>query len=778
MSSQFNVMPTIKGVSTILPVALAISLAYSSGTLAADEAVKAEQKSVEVITVTSQKRIQDEVAVPISVTAFSTDDIQKVGANDLNDLSEQAVNFSTNGQEGNQAAIYMRGVGTWSRNIGFDTRVGVYSDGVYLGQSSALNQAMMELEQAEILRGPQGTIFGKNTIAGAVNLISMKPDLDGVGGRVGMEIGNDGLQQFSGRLNLPLSDNTAVQLTFMDHSFDGRYENVYGGVSKEVGAREYNAYRLQLSHQFSDNFDLYLSYDKSESSGNQVNFEALSDTFGVSAVNPDSAESQDFVINTNVTPVNDSSNSGVNLTLNYETEGGSTIRSITAYRDSSAFYISDTDYSPVDFLNVDYTDDYENTSQEFQLISADNDQFEYLAGLYFYKQTGTTNRDAIPGQHFVLLNPAFGLTCVGEVDVNDPASWCLESGKSIFNKGTVDVNSWAAYGNMSYKIAKNTHVDLGLRYTSEEKKADYEVGTEDGGVNGLLFGIGSGTLQNKYEDSFVSHTLGIRHQVDNSNFYAKWSTGFKSGGFNLDYVNQAVLDDGAQFDKETVNSYEIGVKGRYLDNDLRLTLAIFKADYDDYQVNQFKENGENSSTITIENADEVNTQGLELGLDYMLTDELSVNFNYGYLDATFGSYENGGQDMADASGNPLPFAPKHSVSAGIGYERPIEMLENNYFISYLGYSYTSKQQTTSWNVTQVLLADGVSVVPFSQIDAHGLLNMRVGLQDDDDNWDIYLWGKNLLNERYLNRSLRDFFNTYTEQVADERSYGVEVNYYF
>ena len=159
--------------ASLSTLSLAISFALYISPLAAQEENKVDDdknNTIEIISVVAQKRVQNELVVPVSMTTLGSEDIQATGANDLNDLSDMAPNFSTTGQEGHQAAIYMRGVGTWSRNIGFDTRVGVYLDGIYLGQSTAINQAMMELQQAEILRGPQGTLFGKNTIAGAVNL--------------------------------------------------------------------------------------------------------------------------------------------------------------------------------------------------------------------------------------------------------------------------------------------------------------------------------------------------------------------------------------------------------------------------------------------------------------------------------------------------------------------------------------------------------------------------------------------------------------------------------
>jgi len=789
----------------LLPVAISMVLC---GNYALAE--ESDDKDDNVVTITAQKRAQDEMTVPTSVSTLGAEDMQFNGANDLNDLSDMAPNFSTSGEEGYQSAIYMRGVGTWSRNIGFDTRVGVYLDGVYLGQSSALNQAMMGLEQAEVLRGPQGTFFGKNTVAGAVNLVSIKPDAAESSGRIGFEVGNYGLRQLSGRYNMPLSESSALQFTAMSNDYDGLYTNIYTGSPVEVGARDNRYYRLQFSHEFSDNVDLYMSYDNSEASGSRVNGEALTGTFGnfglefwnnapnLGPYNPipypigpttamDQASLAPFVINSSHTPENNYDSTGLNVTLTMETDSGATIKSISSMRDSLSYYVSDTDYSPNRLLHVEFTDDYENTSQEFQWISPDNDEIEYLGGVYFYDQKGTTARDAIPGSDITALayallpdHPLLGPPCTAAANAY---GYCFYEGAAVFNRGSVDVSSWAIYANTSIKIADNTHLDVGMRYTDEEKKAGFRLGDDGNAVVRMAFDVGSGLVDGIYSDDFVSHSIGVRHQSGNTNYYLKNSTGFKSGGFNTDFINQDILDAGALFEKETVTSWEAGIKGRYLDGDLKFTLAIFDAEYDDYQVNQFIALGADSSTITISNVEKALTNGLELGLGYLFTDNFSAEFNYGYLDATFGNFPGGGLRLpdgtnADATGNPLPYAPEHSVSSSFIYQNDVNILGGATFVAVLNHSYSSDQQSTTWNVSEFTLPASGDVIPFSLLEARHLINLRFGLIDSQGDWDVFIWGKNVTDEEYLVESFRDFFNTYTEEYGDPQTYGIEVNYHF
>ena len=769
-------------------LSIAVAIAINGPVALAEESGEEDKKDDNVVTIVSQKRVQDEVTVPIAVTSINEEELQYNGATDLNDLSNMATNFSTSGQEGYQSAIYMRGVGTWSRNIGFDTRVGVYLDGVYLGQSSALNQAMMGLAAAEVVRGPQGTLFGKNTVAGAVNLISIKPDTSGTHGQIGVEVGNFNSQQLNARLNMAFSEDTAIQVTAMDSSKEGAYYNLYS--SSRVGDRDFSALRFQLTSQITDKLDMYLSYDDSTAEGSWLNGEALTDTFGNYTVAEDPLLNQaagplvgqidqPYIIMSNVTPQNNYENDGLNLTLSYAADNGATLRSITAIRDSDSHFVSDTDYSPFSFLYVDFRDSYETQTQEFQYISEDNDNFEWLAGLYFYEQEGSTVRDAVPGEHLALLNAAFGLPCIGEVDITNPFSYCLEPGKIVFNRGTVDVSAWAAYTNMSYKLAENTHLDFGLRFTSEKKDADYALGTDNGGVNGIIFGVANGTVVDGFSDNFVSHSLGIRHQVGNSNYYLKWSTGFKSGGYNLDFIDQFALSQKARFNKETVNSYELGVKGRYLDNDLKFAAAVFYTDYEDYQVNQFLPL-ENGSTISIQNVPEAVSKGVELSIEYAFNENLSGEFNYGYLDATFGEFPGGGRRLpdgsnADATGNVLPYAPKNSLTSSLHYEK--EVGSAAIFVARLSWQYNSEQFSNTWNVRTHQVTTG-SRIPFGLIDNHHLYNARFGFVGINGDWDVFIWGKNLDNAEFNQDSFRDFFNTYTEQKYDQRTYGVEMNYYF
>jgi len=803
----------------LLPIAISMAL-YGTHTIAEE----ADENEDNVVIISAQKRAQDEMTVPTSVSTLGAEDMKFNGANDLNDLSDMAPNFSTSGEEGYQSAIYMRGVGTWSRNIGFDTRVGVYLDGAYLGQSSALNQAMMGLQQAEVLRGPQGTFFGKNTVAGAVNLISIKPDASESEGRIGFEIGNFGLKQLSGRYNMPLSDSTAIQFTAMSNDYDGQYTNINSGTAVQIGDRDNRSYRLQLSHDFGNNIELYASYDNSEASGSRVNGEALTGPFGyfglefwnnapnLGPYNPipypvgpitaqDQASLAANVINSSQTPENNYDSSGLNVTVSFETDSGATIKSISSMRESFSYYVSDTDYSPNTLLHVEFSDDYENTSQEFQWISADNDDFEYLGGVYFYDQKGTTNRDAIPGADAgIPLWMALGMPAVinfegmgfpegyigcqgGPLNMMDPSTYCFYEGPAVYNRGSVDVSSWAIYGNASIKIADNTHLDIGFRYTDEEKKAGFRLGDDGNYFIRNAFNVGSGVVDGIYSDDFVSHSIGVRHQSGNTNYYIKNSSGFKSGGFNTDFINQEILDSGALFDKETVTSWEAGMKGRYMEGDLKFTLAIFDAEYDDYQVNQFVALGADSSTITISNVEKAFTSGLELGLGYQFNDNISAEFNYGYLDATFGNFPGGGLRLpdgsnADATGNPLPYAPEHSLSTNVVFETGIDAMGGMTFIAVLNHSYASDQQSTTWNVSEYTLPASQQVIPFSLLEARSLINMRFGLIDAEGDWDVFLWGKNIADEEYLVESFRDFFNTYTEEYGDQRSYGVEVNYHF
>ncbi|GAC14550.1 TonB-dependent receptor [Aliiglaciecola lipolytica] len=725
-------------------------ISISSTGMAQQTSSSQSEEDYEVVVVTAQKRTQKLSEVPIAIFSFSAANIEQTGITQLTELADFIPNLSISRTTDFTSAITIRGVGANSRNIGFDTRVGVYLDGVYLGQSPALNQELLDLQRVEVLRGPQGTLFGKNTVAGAINLISKKPS-DDLEGKLSASIGNMGARELQGQINLPISDDSAAKFSVTKLDRDGYIKNLTTG--NELNERDALAYRAQFRSQLSEALELNFSIDGLNTERLSFLGEAISDT--LSNILDPAAPQKDQVATT-IDTYEKRDIVGGSLDLSYQMDSGYDVKSITAYRDTDIFYRNDSDYAVADLLVIEYSDQYEQWSQEFQLISPQSDSaFEYVAGLYLYRQEADTLRDAINGAQSFL----FG---------NVP-------GSVVTNSGYVTTDSYAVYFNGGYDFTDSSSLALGLRYTDEQKDLDWVL---DGAASGI-FGIGStdGRLTDTRSDNFVSYALSFNHAFNNNlNGYAKYSTGFKSGGYNLDFITNADLAAGIQFDKETVGSAELGLKGNFHRNSLIVNLAAFSSEFKNYQVNQFIDLGNGASSISIRNAAKANTQGVELEMIYRPISDLEIQASVGLLDTEFDSFPGGLTGGGDAKGNDLINAPDSNFSLGIQYLTEFTSL--NADVSWrLDITHSDGFFTTVDNVTSETLTDG-TVVDFGHVDSITLVNARVGILSNSNGWEAYLWGRNLADERDPIDNRKDFFGTVTSNYQEPRTYGVEVVYNF
>ncbi|MFA3792309.1 TonB-dependent receptor [Aliiglaciecola sp. SL4] len=733
-------------------VVASVALALSSTSIAQQTPAtdSDNEEEYEVVVVTAQKRTQQLSEVPIAISSFSAASIDQTGITQLTELADFIPNLSITRTTDFTSAITIRGVGANSRNIGFDTRVGVYLDGVYLGQSPALNQELLDLERVEVLRGPQGTLFGKNTVAGAINLISKKPS-DELEGKFSASIGNLGAREIQGQINLPISDTSAAKFSVTKLDRDGYIKNLTTG--NDLNERDALAYRGQFRSQLSDKLELNFSIDGLNTERLSFLGEAISDTFSNTL---DAAAPEKYEVATTIDTYEKRDIVGGSMDLSYQMDSGYDIKSITAYRDTDIFYRNDSDYSVVDFLVIEYSDQYEQWSQEFQIISPqDESAFDYVAGLYLYRQDAETRRDAINGAQSFLLG-------------NVP-------GSVVTNTGFVTTDSYAAYFNGGYDLSEDSSLALGLRYTTEEKDLDWLL---DGSASGI-FGIGStdGQLIDSRSDNYISYALSFNHSFNKSlNGYAKYSTGFKSGGYNLDFITNADLAAGIQFDKETVGSAELGLKGNFYRNSLILNFAAFNSEFKNYQVNQFIDLGNGASSISIRNAAKATSKGFELEMTYRPISNLEIQASMGLLDTEFDSFPGGLTGGGNAEGKDLINAPDSNFSLGAQYITEISAINADLTLR-LDVTHSSGFFTTVDNVETATLADG-TVVDFGHVDSITLVNARIGLLGTNNGWEAYLWGRNLADVRDPIDNRKDFFGTVTTNYQEPRTYGVEVVYSF
>jgi iron complex outermembrane receptor protein len=771
-----------------------LAMLAASGAASAQSEAEAPEDSVHVlqeVVVTATRRAEKLSEVPISMSVVGAGDIEQTSVRELSELTGTIPNVSISGHNDFRSVITIRGVGSASRNIGFDSRVGVYVDGVYMGQSPAVNQELLDLERVEVLRGPQGMLFGKNTVAGAISLVTKKPT-DEFSGKLSASLGNFNSREIQGMVNVPLAENLAAKVSVSKTDRDGYIKNITTG--NDLDSKDVLAYRAQLRYDPTDKFEINFAYDGLQADNKILVGEPLTDMLGTRPA-PIAPKKREVAFDFD--PHEDRDVSGAMLDAEYKLDSGFTLKSITGYRDTDAFYMNATDYSPVSIIYVEYSDKFEQLTQEFQLISPANERLTYMAGLYYYKQDADTERNVTLGDDF---NETFIAQAVAPSVAPllglDPSNLTEAQlafiagvvgfgpeGSVVFNSGTVTTESYAAYLNGSFDITDRWTLGFGGRYSVEDKDVNWLLDGRNSGV----FNLGStnydpanpsvapSPLINSRQDTYFSPAISLSYALNgNANVYAKYSSGYKSGGFNLDFINKDELaaNSGLEFDKETVDSYEAGLKSTLLDGRMTLNLAAFLSEYDDYQVNQFVDLGGGRTSIRITNAAKVITKGIEADFNFQATENLGVQGTLGILNAEFDSFPGGGTGGEDASGKKLPNAPEITASLSGTYMRDIPALSSS-LLARLDVTYTDGQFTTIDNIKYVDLPSA-DRVPFGYIAELTQLNGRIGLLRNKGDFEVYLWGRNLTDEDAIVDDFRDFFGTLVNHPNIGRTYGIEL----
>lgn len=750
----------------------------------------------EEVIVTATKRAEKLSDVPIAISVIGAKDIEQTGIRELSQVTGYIPNVQITQHTDFRSAVIIRGVGSNSRNIGFDSRVGVYVDGIYMGQSPAINQELLDLSRVEVLRGPQGMLFGKNNVAGAINLITAKPN-DIFSGKVLVNLGNYNHRELKGSVNIPLGTDTAIKIAASKTNTDGY---VLNSVTKNMlDTKDVTAGRIQFRTKLNDRLVVNISADTLKADNLILVGEPLTNMIGTRSV---TVSPEPNVVAFSADPYEARTIWGTSVDVEYVTDSGYTFKSITGYRDTDAHYTNQTDYSPVPIVAIDYTDQFKQTTQEFQMISPRDKKFTSMLGVYFYNQDAHTSRDVILGANLhedfirtvVAQNPALtplftnlgwdknNLTAAQLAFVSSFVGFGPE-GSKVFNIGDVNTDSASIYFNGGYDFDKHLSIGFGARYSSETKNVNWMLDGRNSGV----FSLGSTNkdangvprpMVNDRKDNFLSPALSVSYKTDGgTNFYAKYSTAYKSGGFNLDYINanELAANSGLEFDMETVKSYELGMKARYFENRLSVNLAAFTADYEDYQVNQFVDLGGGRTSIRITNAAKVTTKGLEAEVSLRATPDLTFNGSIGLLDGKYDKFLGGGAGGSDASGRKIA-APEQTASLSTIYNHTLAG-SGMKLLARLDVNYSSDYYTTPDNTKTVTIASGEKI-PFGYVEAQTIVNGRLGLTSANDKIGVFLWGKNLTDEDYIVDGFRDFFGTIVQHQMRPRTYGVELKYNF
>jgi len=717
------------------------------------------------IIVTATKREVGLQDVPISVAVVSGKKIEEQGITKLEYLAPFLPNVHI-GDSGGDQRLFIRGIGT-GINGGFEQSVGTFIDGVYFGRGKNARAAFMDLERVEVLKGPQSALFGKNTVAGVINITTAQPTNEFTGYiEAAYEDATDGFG-VTGVLSGPLSDTFRARIALKKWEDNGWVENTF--VATDGPGDNVTVGRLTLEWDASENltFNLKAEYGQFDITGRQDMISiatpqstALYRTFG----DPDFEAAFNFSQSDAniVTPDGKSGELDImtseiyQLTAEYSWDTW-TLRSITAYTAVDLALYRDVDYGPVPFLANDTPRDHEQFTQEFLLTSDLGGRFEYLAGVYYqsaelvFEEMIHVQLSSLPPIESVI----YGL--VG-LPAGTPPGFLDVTAINHFEQETESIS---AFAELTWGVSDSFRIVLGGRYTTDDKemfKIQFNAAIFDDvpdpflgavyGINGLAlrepatFDANTPGFDNtRSEDHFTGNISFAWDATDDAMVYLNIATGFKAGGY--DSINALADIQNAEFEDEGVTSYELGAKLGFWDGRGRLNVAVFQGDFEDLQVSTFDGN----CCFVVANAAEAEVSGVEGDFALALTDAFTLTGAFSFLDAKYKSFPdaacnvfqvvdgscaaNGG--VQDLSGKPLQFAPDFAANLSAEYNTPIGddlELSLSADVNFIAdYVVTDDQDP---NLMQS---------SFSKI------NARLQLGDVDGRWMFALVGRNLTDEK-------------------------------
>lgn len=671
--------------------------------------------TLEEVVVTARKREESLQDAPISITAFSGEGLEQRNITGLADISQITPNLVFNASapisgSSATASVFIRGVGQNDYTLVTEPGVGIYVDGVYIARSVGGALDLVDVERIEVLRGPQGTLFGRNTIGGAISITSKKP-AEELGGKVQLTLGDDDLRDFKGKLNLPISESLMSSISISSRQRDGFVKNLQNGL--DLGDDDSLSGRVTLRWLPSESVSVDLAVDATKERENG----AASYAVAADGLSPLGAANNVVFLghlgcapppgpigNSNcfnsqwVTNGKRISNGthpqyseldiwGMGLTVEWEISDNLSLKSITSYRDLDSAFSQDADNSPVQQDHITHQYQQEQFSQEFQLLgSFMDDRLQTVLGIYYFEEEGE------------------------DVNIVSFPVVLLHSG------GSIDNESKAIFGQLTYDITDALSMTLGLRYTEDEKIFLPDQYVLDPRLSGAPppngFGYVPGTRMLPFEKvptdiDEVTPMLNVSYDIsDTAMAYFTYSEGYKSGGYDQRVFPRTSDFKAPSFEPEFVDSYELGFKYNSDDNRFRANGALFFMDYTDLQIAVVN----NNVDVVTRNAGEAEIKGLELELAFIPVDNWMLEASLGYTDAEYTSLSPGAIQAGLSKNHELVNTPEWSISAAVSYTHPFDSGASLAFR--LDGSHRSEVFFDITN-TEVIAQDDVDLVNFS-----------------------------------------------------------------
>ena len=753
----------IKPLKNFLPLAISAVIASTA---------TAQDLVLEEVVVTAQKRVERLQDVPISVNAVSGAKMEEAGITNLEGMTAYVPNLTMN-QTGIGTIIAIRGISS-GINQGFEQSVGQYVDGVYYGRAQLARAPFMDLERVEVLRGPQSILFGKNSIGGAISMVTAKPTEEFEGQVTALYEPTHGEKDLRVVLSGPLTDTLSGRLSIMGRDMDGYYDNTT--LNRDESGDKEQVIRGQLQWDASEDLTMNLKLETGSFDTKGRNLEAINPvekpgglpyatallgaTGGAYVLDTE----QDFKRQSNGDFSNNDTKNAT-LTIDYAL-GDHTLTAITGYNAYNYEEDCDCDFTGATIFTADSREDFKQYSQEIRIASPGGETIDYIGGL-FYQSSEMTFDDAIRIPADSILPPALG------ANPNLAPIAPLFANTSSQREYSQDSALWAAFAQATWNINERTRLTLGGRYTTEDKDASRRQFHAANGVEqetgnpappnyyNILYGLFklepyAEIKDDRSEGAFTPLVTLQWDATDDAMLYATYTEGFKAGGFDVrsnahpdPVVVNAVQSTPAgpvdlvgvfEYEEEKAKSFELGTKMTLADGAAELNAAIFHTQITNMQTSQF----DGVLGFNVTNAGEATTQGIELDGRWLVASGLTLSGSLGFLDFTYDKFPNSqcyfGQTpdsstnpgLCDLKGKNREFAPEFQGTISADYTQPMgENLE--------------------WRITgDVNFSDSYftspTLDPNLEQDAYAKLNLRLAMGSQDGMWEVALVGKNLTDE--------------------------------
>ena len=796
------------------------------------------QVVLEEVIVTANRVESNLMDTAAAVSSFDSSAMQERGIENQYDLSSftPSLNIAP-------SRVSIRGVGRPNLALGSDPGVGLYWDGVYTTETDIFGYSnFLDIERIEVLRGPQGTLYGCNSIGGAVNLISVTPDSDEWGGKVIGEVGDHDYWVAQGLASGPITDKLSALVAASQISRDGFQKNIVNG--DKYDDRDQSYWTIALEHKTTDRWTNSLKVssaeaDENQNAGyiltpyrtepvlevldqndpsNQLNFVGAypgtsfaNPNQGMTRENPAIASDGDKV-SVDTEPSQNNQRDFATFISSYELDSY-TVKYTLGYSDFDFEREDDVDVTNAADSGLDYSllpmdslfgatvdtfttfaltpsmivEDYaqknETWTHELQLISELDGRFNFMAGLYYYNSEEEQSLAYVENNPELVANYTWLGTVLVGLGGGDPLP-TNQDGILYRGEGELETTSYAAYGQAYWDLNEKTMLTFGLRYSYDEKEA-----TDNTYVNWVIpedpVSDTDSTVSRKDDDDWdeVTWRVGIDHTLSDNHFlYGFVASGYRSGGFNL--LAPTTTDELRTVDPEEIVSLELGYKGTLLEDRLNMTTALYYYDYSDLQV--LKEDAVNGvSVATFENAADATAWGIETEMTALLTDSIIVTGTYSYNDTEYDDF-----DSADSSACVLgPYRvgdtadPLCNGTQDLsGNEFPLSPKHKaSAFVTYMWeLADLDWSASVSYTYTGEQQASAFNNNDYDELDSYDRWDARLNLASPDLTWEATLWVQNIADDRdEINRPRPSpVSGLAASSLTDPRTYGLRVSYNF